>query len=111
MYLLMILLTVVYLAYLLPRLKKSPDLMHISIYTYLVLAVCVGFDVWVASPGFFRVFTELNLLGLLAYLMVNKGMGKALPLGWLMVWLVTSAAEWYRLLYWQQHYAPPPMVL
>jgi hypothetical protein len=111
LYLLMILLTVVYLAYLLPRLKKSPDLMHISIYAYLLLAVCVGFDVWVASPGFFRVFTELSLLGLLAYLMVNKGMGKTLPLGWLMVWLVTSAAEWYRLLYWQQHYTPPPMVL
>jgi len=110
-YLLMTLVLVIYIIYILQGLKKTPLLTGISFSAYLVLALCVGIDIWVGSPGFLRVFTELNLFGLLVYLSVNKGPGKLLPLGWMTTWLVTAAAEWYRLFYWQQHFTPPSVVL
>ena len=110
LYLLMILILIVYLAYVFPKITKIPDLLSFSFYAYLAFAICVGINIWVASPGFLRVFTELNLIGLLSYLIVHKRIGKALPLGWISIWLITAAAEWYRLAYWQQHFTPPSSV-
>ena len=106
-YFLMIVVMLAYLIYIIPKLRQSPEILRFGFFAYLVLAMLVGIDIWSGSPGFFRVLTELNLLGLLAYLTVNKGTGKTLPLGWMTVWLVTTAAEWYRLFYWQQHFTPP----
>lgn len=76
---------------------SAPMLLRISWICYLLLAACIGIAQWRDSPGFLRILVELNMLGLLAYLIVKKRPGKLFVSFWLGAWLLTAGAEWYHL--------------
>jgi hypothetical protein len=64
---------------------------------YLALASLLGTAIWNNSPGFLRITTELNLLGMLVYLLVAKVPHRLVVLAWLGCWSLTAGAEAYRL--------------
>ena len=74
-----------------------PVLLLLSWACFVLLAACAGTAVWSNSASFLRVFAELNILGLLAYLFVKEKPGKLLLSFWLAGWLLTAGAEWYHL--------------
>jgi len=76
---------------------RAPLLLLISWICYLFLISCMGIAQWCGSPGFLRISTELNLLGLLAYITVKKRLGRLFVTLWLLTWVVTAGAEWYHL--------------
>ena len=77
--------------------RRMPVLLLISWACFVLLAACAGTAVWSNSTSFLRVFTELNILGLLAYLFVKERPGKLLISFWLAGWLLTAGGEWYHL--------------
>ncbi len=64
---------------------------------YLALATLLGTAIWDNSPGFLRITTELNLLGMLMYLLAVRKPHRLVLAAWLGCWLLTASAEGYRL--------------
>ena len=64
---------------------------------YLALASLLGTAIWDNSPGFLRILTELNLLGMLIYLLAVRIPHKLVTVTWMGFWLLTACAEVYRL--------------
>jgi len=79
------------------RIRHVPLLLLISWICYVLLAGFAGRAIWSNSTSFLRVFAELNMLGLLVYLIIKKKPGKFLFSFWLVAWLLTAGAEWYHL--------------
>lgn len=96
-YLVMASAVVAYQVFLSRTLLRAPLLLLISWICYLLLAACTGIAQWSNSPGFLRIFAEMNMLGLLAYVIVRKKPGNFLIPFWVMAWLATAGAEWYHL--------------
>jgi len=66
-------------------------------FAYLLLTTLLGTAIWNNSPGFMRITTELNILGLIMVLLVEKKPRRWIVVGWLGCWLMTAGAEGYRL--------------
>jgi hypothetical protein len=96
-YLMMTSAVVAYQVFLSRTILRAPLLLLISWICYLLLATCIGIAQWRDSPGFLRILAELNMLGLLAYVIVKKRPGKVFVSFWLVAWLLTAGAEWYHL--------------
>jgi len=64
---------------------------------YLALATLLGMPIWDNSPGFIRITTELNVIGLLVYLSAVKTPHRFVLVLWLGCWLLSAGAEGYRL--------------
>jgi hypothetical protein len=64
---------------------------------YLVFATLLGKAIWDNSPGFLRVTTELNLLGMVLYLLSRKIARRWVFATWAGCWLMAAGAEAYRL--------------
>ncbi len=96
-YLMMASTVIAYQIFLSRRIRLFPPLLLISWIFYILLAACTGTAVWGNSTSFLRVFSELNMLGLLAYVIVVKKLGKFFISFWLAGWLLTAIAEWYHL--------------
>ncbi len=96
-YLLMASAVLLFQAFLLRSVPKFPLFLLISWVGYFMLDFCTKTAVWSNSTSFLRVSAELNLVGLLAYLIIRKIPDKRLILGWLLAWILTAGAEWYHL--------------
>jgi len=96
-YLVMTSAVVAYQVFISRTILGAPLLLRVSWICYLLLATCIGIAQWRDSPGFLRILTELNVLGLLAYLIVKKRPGRLFVSLWLAAWLLTAGAEWYHL--------------
>ncbi|GEM_PF-2454074 len=77
--------------------RHFPLLLLISWICYVLLAACTKTAVWSNSTSFLRISAELNLLGLLAYVIVKKKPGNLFVSFWLVAWIMTSGSEWYHL--------------
>jgi len=64
---------------------------------FLALATLLGPPIWNNSPGFMRTMTELNVLGMLIYLLAVQKPHRLVLFAWLGCWLLTAGAEGYRL--------------
>jgi len=64
---------------------------------FLALATLLGPPIWNNSPGFLRTMTELNVLGMLIYLLAVQKPHRLVMTAWLGCWLLTAGAEGYRL--------------
>jgi len=64
---------------------------------YLALATLLGTAIWSNSPGFLRITTELNIIGLLVYLSTVKSPHRFVVIAWLGCWLLSAGAEGYRM--------------
>lgn len=64
---------------------------------YLLLATLLGTAIWNNSPGFLRITTELNLLGMLVYLLAVRKPRRIVLVIWVGCWLLTAGSEAYRL--------------
>ena len=64
---------------------------------FLALATLLGPAIWNNSPGFLRTMTELNVLGMLIYLLAVQKPHRLVMTAWLGCWLLTAGAEAYRL--------------
>jgi hypothetical protein len=96
-YLIMLLAVVVYQLFICRWIRHFPLLLLISWACYVLLVSCTKTAVWSNSTSFLRLSAELNLLGLLAYLIVKKRPGILFVFFWLLAWLLTAGAEWYHL--------------
>jgi len=74
---------------------------------YLALAVLLGMPIWDNSPGFLRITTELNIIGLLVYLSAVKIPHRLVLIVWLGCWSLVAGAEGYRLFLIDQARAVP----
>ncbi|MCW8924683.1 MAG: hypothetical protein OQJ84_00335, partial [Xanthomonadales bacterium] len=57
----------------------------------------LGVPIWDNSPGFLRITVELNVLGMLIYLVTSNAHRRWVITAWLGCWLLTAGAEGYRL--------------
>jgi hypothetical protein len=64
---------------------------------YLALAALLGRAIWDNSPGFLRITTELNLLGMVIYLLSRRAGRRWVFAAWAGCWLLTAGAEAWRL--------------
>ncbi|MCF8127776.1 MAG: hypothetical protein K9N10_04635 [Deltaproteobacteria bacterium] len=77
--------------------RRYPLLLLISWASYFMLAVCTKTAVWSNSTSFLRISAELNILGLLAYLIVKKEPRKLFSFIWCLAWIMSAGAEIYHL--------------
>jgi len=96
-YLIMLLVVVVYQIFICRWIRHFPLLLLISWACYVLLVSCTKTAVWSNSTSFLRLSAELNLLGLLAYVIVKKRPGNLFVSFWLLAWILTAGAEWYHL--------------
>jgi hypothetical protein len=97
-YFLMIMLAVIAWAVLLAQLfRRSVGPYRWMWIAFLALATLLGPAIWNNSPGFLRTMTELNVLGMVIYLLAVQKPHRLVVLGWLGCWLMTAGAEAYRL--------------
>jgi hypothetical protein len=64
---------------------------------YLALAALLGTAVWTNSFAFLRTTTELNVAGMLIYLVVVRIPHRWVLLAWLGCWLLTAGAQGYHM--------------
>lgn len=64
---------------------------------YLALATLMGTAVWTNSFAFLRTTTELNVIGMLIYLIVVRIPHRRVLLVWLGCWLLTAGAQGYHM--------------
>ena len=64
---------------------------------YLAAATLFGAPIWDNSPGFLRTTTELNVIGLLVYMLTVRTPHRFVLVAWLGCWLLSAGAEGYRL--------------
>ncbi len=64
---------------------------------YLAMATLLGRGIWDNSPGFLRITTELNVIGLLVYILAVRTPHRLVMVAWLGCWLMVAGAEGYRL--------------
>ena len=64
---------------------------------YLLVATLLGTAIWNNSPSFLRVTTELNLLGMLVYLLAVRTPHRWVLAAWLGCWVLSAGAEGYRM--------------
>jgi len=96
-YLIMLLAVVVYQVFICRWIRHFPLLLLISWACYVLLVSCTKTAVWSNSTSFLRLSAELNMLGLLAYVIVKKRPGNFFVSFWLLAWLLAAGAEWYHL--------------
>ena len=103
-YLIMLLAVVVYQIFICRWIRYFPLLLLISWACYALLVSCTITAVWSNSTSFLRLSAELNLLGLLAYVIVKKRPGNLFVFIWLLAWILTAGAEWYHLYSIQENF-------
>ena len=96
-YLIMAFAVVLYQIFICRWIRHFPLLLLISWISYFMLVACTGTVVWSNSTSFLRVSAELNIVGLLAYMIVKKKPRNPLVFIWLLAWILTAGAEWYHL--------------
>jgi hypothetical protein len=96
-YLIMLLAVVVYQIFICRWIRHFPLLLLISWACYVLLISCTKTAVWSNSTSFLRLSAELNMLGLLAYVIVKKRTGSLFVSFWILAWILTAGAEWYHL--------------
>ncbi len=96
-YLIMLFAFVVYQIFICCWIRHFPLLLLISCACYVLLVSCTKTAVWSNSTSFLRLTAELNMLGLLAYIIVKKRPGNLFVSFWLLAWILTAGAEWYHL--------------
>lgn len=96
-YLIMLLAVVVYQIFICRWIRHFPLLLLISWACYVLLISCTKTAVWSNSTSFLRLSAELNMLGLLAYVIVKKKTGNLFVFFWILAWILTAGAEWYHL--------------
>lgn len=88
---------VLYQVFICRWIRHFPHLLLVSCASYFMLAACTKTAVWSNSTSFLRISTELNILGLLAYLIVKKKPRKLFSFVWCLVWIMAAGAELYHL--------------
>jgi hypothetical protein len=96
-YLIMLLAVVVYQIFICRWIRYFPLLLLISWACYVLLVSCTKTAVWSNSTSFLRLSAELNMLGLLAYVIVKKRPGNYFVPFWILAWILAAGAEWYHL--------------
>jgi hypothetical protein len=96
-YLIMLLAVVVYQIFICRWIRHFPLLLLISWACYVLLVSCTKTAVWSNSTSFLRLSAELNMLGLLAYVIVKKRPGNYFVPFWILAWILAAGAEWYHL--------------
>ncbi len=96
-FLLMGCIVLIFWIYAAPTVYKGNVFLLTNCGMYMVLAIFVGTGIWSNSSSFLRVFTELNVLVLLAFLNARKTVTKLFIILWIGSWFLVASAEGYRM--------------
>jgi hypothetical protein len=88
---------VIYQVFICRWIRRFPLLLLVAWASYFMLAASTKTAVWSNSTSFLRISAELNILGLLAYLTVQKQPRKLFTFSWALAWTMAAGAEVYHL--------------